>query len=119
MDALAAQSRLPGRARHGSTTAVVAASGARVVRDEAWVEANLVTESLPILGEARCHRVLMHAVRGALQQLLDAGLAHLKGLKSLSNLRLTSPQLTDDGFKHICELPNLKILFAKKHILCN
>jgi len=52
-------------------------SGARVVRDEAWIEANLVTEKLPILGEARCHRVMMNAVRGALQQLLDAGLAHL------------------------------------------
>ena len=52
-------------------------NGARVVRDEAWIEANLVTEKLPILGEARCHRVMMNAVRGALQQLLDAGLAHL------------------------------------------
>lgn len=39
---------------------------ARLERDNAWVEANLVTEELPIIGEARCHRVLMRAVRGAL-----------------------------------------------------
>ena len=49
----------------------------RLTRDPAWVAANLVTEALPILGEARCHRVLLEAMRGALTELRDSGLAFL------------------------------------------
>lgn len=43
--------------------------------DPAWVAAHIVTAEVPILGRVTCHRVLVPQLRGALQAVVDAGLA--------------------------------------------
>ncbi|MCW2708645.1 MAG: family peptidase [Frankiales bacterium] len=43
--------------------------------DVAWVRANIVTASVPILGTVTCHRLMFPQLRGALQAVKDAGLA--------------------------------------------
>lgn len=43
--------------------------------DAAWVRANIVTARVPILGEVTCHRLMFPQLRGALQDVVDAGLA--------------------------------------------
>jgi hypothetical protein len=43
--------------------------------DAAWVRANIVTASVPILGTVTCHRLMIPQLRGALQAVKDAGLA--------------------------------------------
>ena len=48
--------------------------GGRLAIDPTWESANLVVEDLPLLGTARCHRALVPALRGALDELEDAGL---------------------------------------------
>ena len=45
--------------------------------DGAWVDANIVETDLPILGPLTCHRALLPALRGALQDLEAANLGHL------------------------------------------
>lgn len=46
-----------------------------VAPDPAWVSANIRTETVPILGRVTCHRVMLPQLRGALQEVVDAGLA--------------------------------------------
>jgi hypothetical protein len=41
----------------------------------AWVEANIVTGSIPIYGEVRCHRLMIPRLQGALEDVVEAGLA--------------------------------------------
>jgi hypothetical protein len=43
--------------------------------DPAWAAANLSTETVPILGAVTCHRVMLPQLRGALQEVVDSGLA--------------------------------------------
>ncbi len=45
--------------------------------DEAWVRANIVTTTVPIMGRVTCHRLMVPQLRGALQEVQDAGLGHL------------------------------------------
>ena len=54
-----------------------AGSGRGIIPDEQWVAANIVTEEVPILGTVRCHREVVPALRGALQQLVDEGVARV------------------------------------------
>jgi hypothetical protein len=42
--------------------------------DPAWVERNIVTTDVPLLGTITCHRKLIPMVRGALEDILAAGL---------------------------------------------
>ena len=50
--------------------------GASAVRIEPdWVEANIVTVDLPVVGSTRCHRLFAEALTGVLQSLVDDGLA--------------------------------------------
>lgn len=42
--------------------------------DAAWVKANIKTEVLPIMGRVTCHRLMLPQLRGALQDIVDAGL---------------------------------------------
>jgi hypothetical protein len=44
--------------------------------DTAWVRANVRTETVPIMGRVTCHRLMLPQLRGALQDVVDAGLAH-------------------------------------------
>jgi hypothetical protein len=53
--------------RHGS--------GESVVLDPSWVRANIATESVPALGRVTCHRAVLPALRGALTEVVRAGLS--------------------------------------------
>ena len=50
-------------------------AGGRVTPDPAWVAANIRTEEVPILGRVTCHQVMLPQLRGALQEVVDQGLA--------------------------------------------
>jgi hypothetical protein len=43
--------------------------------DAAWVRENIVTTTVPIMGRVTCHRLMVPQLRGALQEVVDAGLA--------------------------------------------
>jgi hypothetical protein len=43
--------------------------------DEAWVRENIVTTTVPIMGRVTCHKLMVPQLRGALQEVVDAGLA--------------------------------------------
>lgn len=49
----------------------------RMVRNNKWVKENIVVEEVPIIGELKCHKKLMFALRGALQELVDKNLEYL------------------------------------------
>jgi hypothetical protein len=58
----------------GSFTFVPREDGTVAV-DPAWVSANIRTEEVPVLGAVTCHRVLLPQLRGALQEVVERGLA--------------------------------------------
>jgi hypothetical protein len=43
--------------------------------DARWVRDNIRTEEVPIMGRVTCHRLMLPQLRGALQEVQDAGLA--------------------------------------------
>jgi hypothetical protein len=43
--------------------------------DAPWVRKNIVSATLPIMGRVTCHRLMIPQLRGALQDVVDAGLA--------------------------------------------
>ena len=43
--------------------------------DAAWVRASIVSATVPILGTVTCHRLMIPQLRGALQDVVNAGLA--------------------------------------------
>lgn len=51
--------------------------GRDIEMEPAWVEANLVAASVPILGRVRCHRAMVPALAAALGELEAAGLGSL------------------------------------------
>ena len=53
--------------------------GAAIVIDPAWIEANTPNVTFPLLGETRCHKVLIPMVRGALNEVVEKGLSSLVG----------------------------------------
>jgi hypothetical protein len=53
------------------------APGDAFEQDPAWQAENLVTVDLPIIGTARCHRLVVGALDGALREVVDANLAAL------------------------------------------
>ena len=55
----------------------LALAGGRIQRDARWVGANLATADLPIVGRLRCHRLVITAFAGALDELIARGLDHL------------------------------------------
>ena len=52
-------------------------TGSRIEIEPGWIEANLVTVDLPLLGPARCHRVFARSLEAVLQGLVDDGLGDL------------------------------------------
>ena len=46
-----------------------------IAPDARWVRDNIRTETLPIMGRVTCHRLMLTQLRGALQDVVDAGLA--------------------------------------------
>jgi hypothetical protein len=53
------------------------ADGDDIEPDPAWVEENIVTETVPLLGRVRCHRAVIPALRGALGEIERENLGHL------------------------------------------
>ncbi len=51
--------------------------GATFTQEQAFIDDNIITAEVPILGEVTCHRVLIEMLRGAMDQLSREGLAHL------------------------------------------
>ena len=45
--------------------------------EAAWLEENVVTAEVPLLGSVTCHRVVLEMLTGAMAELEAAGLAHL------------------------------------------
>ena len=43
--------------------------------DARWVRDNIRTEVVPVMGRVTCHRLMLPQLRGALQEVVDAGLA--------------------------------------------
>ncbi|HEX4976757.1 MAG TPA: M15 family metallopeptidase [Nocardioides sp.] len=58
----------------GSFTYVPRPDGTVAV-DPGWVAAHIRTEEVPVLGRVTCHRVMLPQLRGALQEVVDRGLA--------------------------------------------
>jgi hypothetical protein len=58
----------------GEFAAVQQADPAFLTIDPAWVDRNIVTTTVPILGTVTCHRQLIPMVRGALREVIRAGL---------------------------------------------
>lgn len=50
--------------------------GRGIVQDEGWVDANIVTVEVPILGRVECHRKFVPSLRGALADVEQAQLRH-------------------------------------------
>ena len=61
--------------RFGEFAATPQADPAYLTIDPAWVERNIVTTEVPLLGTVTCHRKLIPMVRGALYEVAAAGLA--------------------------------------------
>jgi len=49
--------------------------GGRISPDQAWVQANIRTETVPILGKVTCHRVVLPQLRAAFTEIRARGLA--------------------------------------------
>jgi hypothetical protein len=55
-------------------------AGERVFpQDPGWVDEHIVVEDVPLLGSVRCHRSLLPALRGAMEELEESGLGGLVG----------------------------------------
>jgi hypothetical protein len=61
--------------RFGEFAATPQADPAYLTIDPAWVERNIVTTEVPLLGQVTCHRKLIPMVRGALYEIAASGLA--------------------------------------------
>jgi hypothetical protein len=53
----------------------ISGGGNGVNPEPGWVAANIVIEPVPLIGTIRCNRAVMPALRGALQEVADTGLA--------------------------------------------
>jgi hypothetical protein len=61
--------------RFGEFAATPQADPAYLTIDPAWVERNIVTTEVPLVGTVTCHRKLIPMVRGALYEIAASGLA--------------------------------------------
>jgi hypothetical protein len=61
--------------RFGEFAATPQADPAYLTIEPAWVERNIVTTEVPLLGTVTCHRKLIPMVRGALYEIAASGLA--------------------------------------------
>ena len=52
-------------------------NGRLIERDRGWVQDNLINAEIPLLGRVRCHAVLVPALQGAMQEVINADLGFL------------------------------------------
>lgn len=74
---LRGRSHLDMKERFGEFAHGPVRSGGAFDQDRAWVEDNIVTARVPIIGAITCHREFIPLVAGALGELEDEGLGHL------------------------------------------
>ncbi|CAN5779821.1 MAG: M15 family metallopeptidase [Actinomycetota bacterium] len=89
-DAVLPQSAI--KARFGEF-AYKSGPGRDVVQDPRWTAEHIASARVPILGQVRCHRALLPALRGALRELRQRNLASLidpAGYAGCHSARLTS-----------------------------
>ena len=55
--------------------------GTWITTEPSWREDNIQTKRVPILGNTRCHRLMWEPLEGALNQILDEGLADTLSVK--------------------------------------
>ena len=55
--------------------------GTWITTEPSWRENNIQTKRVPILGNTRCHRLMWEPLEGALNQILDEGLADTLSVK--------------------------------------
>jgi len=55
--------------------------GTWITTEPSWREDNIQTKRIPILGNTRCHRLMWEPLEGALNQILDEGLADTLSVK--------------------------------------
>jgi hypothetical protein len=70
-------------------------TGTSFVRDARWETNNLMTAEVPLIGRVRCHRLLVPALRGAMQELIDKDLAHLIAPRAFQGC--DNPRLIGEG----------------------
>ncbi|HEY1332363.1 MAG TPA: M15 family metallopeptidase [Actinomycetota bacterium] len=79
------------------------AAGGWLTVDRAWSTRHLVTTTVPILGEITCNRAIMQQLRGALNEIVREGLAHLIDPKDYAGCyapRLLRPTDPTGGISH-------------------
>lgn len=52
-------------------------AGSAFEENAEFLDAEIVTAKIPLLGDTRCHRIVVEMLNGAMNQLVDEGLAHL------------------------------------------
>ena len=55
--------------------------GTWIITEPSWREENIQVKRVPILGSTRCHRLMWEPLEGALNQILDEGLAYTLSLQ--------------------------------------
>jgi hypothetical protein len=70
-------------------------SGISISIDPAWLRANIVEASVPLLGTFRCHRLIVPLLQGAMNELRAAGLAGL--VRSFAGCFNPRMQVPNDG----------------------
>ncbi len=55
--------------------------GTWITTEPSWRENNIQTKRVPILGNVTCHRLMWEPLEGALNQILDEGLADTLSVK--------------------------------------
>ena len=55
--------------------------GTWITTEPSWREENIQVKKMPILGNTRCHRLMWEPLEGALNQILDEGLAYTLSLQ--------------------------------------
>jgi hypothetical protein len=52
-------------------------AGDPLQQQPSWRNANIISASIPLIGTIRCHKTVVPAIQGAMQQVIDSGLAGL------------------------------------------
>ena len=69
--------------------------GRYIERDPVWVQENLINAVIPLLGRVRCHTVLVPALQGAMQEVINSGLAFLISREAFQGC--DNPRLIAEG----------------------
>jgi hypothetical protein len=74
--------------------------GDAVELEPGWVEEHIVAEEVPLLGRVRCHRSIMEALRGALDEMERENLGHLVNPDGYLGCFVPRSTRYDDALSH-------------------